>query len=75
VLAATALIILTTGLWSLNAKLSRLNFEDRPESTQTPVMIETPAAEAPAARPTGRVSLDDALYLTLTPTAAESTAP
>lgn len=75
VLAATALIILTTGLWSLNAKLSRLNFEDRPESTQTPVMIETPAAETPAARPTDRVSLDDALYLTLTPTAAESTAP
>jgi hypothetical protein len=38
-------------------------------------MIETPAAEAPAARPTDRVSLDDALYLTLNPTAAESTAP
>lgn len=73
VLAVTALIILTTGLWSLNAKLSRLNFEDRPDGRETPVLDKTAAQKSPA----GRITLDDTLLLTLTPapTVAGSVAP
>lgn len=74
VLAATALIILATGLWSLNAKLSRLNFADRTERLPIPEIIESTAPEIPV-RSTDRVSLDDALFLTLTPAQAETPAP
>jgi cytoskeletal protein RodZ len=69
VLAVTALIILTTGLWSLNAKLSRLNFEDRPDRLPAPVMTET-AVPGPTVQPADRVCLDNALYLTLVPAPA-----
>ena len=66
VLAVTALIILTTGLWSLNAKLSRLNFEERAERLPAPSVKETTAPALPIP-PGDRVSLDNALYLSLTP--------
>ena len=76
VLALTALLILTTGLWSLNAKLSRLNFEDRPERSPAPMVTET-AAPNPPVQPIEGVDLNNALYLTLTPAQAvdESSAP
>ena len=69
VLAVSALIILTTGLWSLNAKLSRLNFEERPERPPAPLVKETAAPRLPV-QPAERVNLDNALYLSLTPVPA-----
>jgi len=64
VLGVSALLILTTGLWSLNAKLARLNFDER----ETPAAAEisvTLAARSASAAPT--VNLDDAVFLELAP--------
>jgi len=73
VIAASALLILTTGLWSLNAKLSRLNFDDQPVLPADRVTTEVQASSAPA-KSGEYASLDDVLYLTLSPapTAAET---
>jgi hypothetical protein len=65
-------LILTIGLWSLNAKISRLNFDEKQE---VPVVVEkvslVPAASADPVR------LEDSVSLTLdtqTP-APEASAP
>jgi cytoskeletal protein RodZ len=63
ILAASAVLVLTTGLWSLNAKISRLNFEER----ETPAAL-TLAETAPAGA--NNVRLDDALFLELAAPAA-----
>jgi cytoskeletal protein RodZ len=60
VLAVATSLILTTGLWSLNAKISRLNFDEKRE---VPVVVEkvslVPAAAADPVR------LEDSVSLTL----------
>jgi hypothetical protein len=67
ILAASAILILTTGLWSLNAKISRLNFEER-ETPATLTLAETAPAVATS------VSLNDALFLELAAPAADAPA-
>lgn len=62
VLAATAVLILTTGLWSLNAKISRLNLDEK----QAPVAAERVILSAPD-KLTDTVRLEDSVFLTLTP--------
>jgi hypothetical protein len=51
VLAVSTLLILTIGLWSLNAKISRLNFDEKQE---VPVVVEkvslVPSASADPVR-------------------------
>ena len=66
ILAATAVLILASGLWSLNAKISRLNFEEKPAPVAAtvdsePMQIATPTAIAE------KVRLEDSVFLTLTP--------
>jgi cytoskeletal protein RodZ len=60
VLAVSTLLILTIGLWSLNAKISRLNFDEKQED---PVVVEkvslVPSASADPVR------LEDSVSLTL----------
>jgi cytoskeletal protein RodZ len=60
VLAVSTSLILTIGLWSLNAKISRLNFDEKRE---LPVVVEkvslVPAASADPVR------LEDSVSLTL----------
>ncbi len=67
ILAASAVLVLTTGLWSLNAKISRLNFEER-ETPATLTLAETAPAVA------NSVSLNDALFLDLAAPAADAPA-
>ena len=71
VLAATAVLILTTGLWSLNAKISRLNSDGKPPRAVVPA---TPSVDlsAPAAVKES-VRLEDSVFLTLTPDAPAPT--
>jgi cytoskeletal protein RodZ len=45
VLAVSTLLILTIGLWSLNAKISRLNFDEKHE---VPVVVEKVSLVPPA---------------------------
>jgi hypothetical protein len=45
VLAVSTLLILTIGLWSLNAKISRLNFDEKQE---VPVVVEKVSLVPPA---------------------------
>ncbi|MFM7411713.1 MAG: helix-turn-helix domain-containing protein [Planctomycetota bacterium] len=66
VLAVTAVLILATGLWSLNAKISRLNFEEKPAPVAAPVDSEPMRIAAPAAV-AETVRLEDSVLLTLTP--------
>lgn len=70
VLAVSALLILTTGLWSLNAQLARLNFDERPSraAAEPPVTL---AARSAAATPA--LNLDDAVFLELAPSPASAT--
>jgi hypothetical protein len=60
VLAVSTSLILTIGLWSLNAKISRLNFDEKRE---VPVVVEkvslVPATSADPVR------LEDSVSLTL----------
>ena len=72
VLALATMLILTVGLWSLNAKVSRLNVDEKRER---PTVVER-AALVPSV-PSGAVSLEDSVSLTLNPLeqAAESPAP
>lgn len=67
VLAVTAVLILATGLWSLNAKISRLNFEEKAAApVATPAEAEPVRIAAPAAV-SENVRLEDSVFLTLTP--------
>ena len=65
ILAATAVLVLATGLWSLNAKISRLNLDEkqaRPAATAEPeVALTAPPAVDESVR------LEDSVFLTLTP--------
>jgi cytoskeletal protein RodZ len=74
VLAATAVLILTTGLWSLNAKISRLNLDERPERTTAPVAVAPVNLALPteAAEP---IRLEDSVFLTLSPVDATADEP
>lgn len=69
VLAATSILILTTGLWSLNAKISRLNFDEKRDHAvrSREVSLASPAA---AVEP---VRLEEPVALVLTPQAAAET--
>lgn len=71
------LLILTTGLWSLNAKLSRLNFDERDiriaSASQAVAIEEHPApAAAPAFAVADPVSLDESVHFTLCPAAPDA---
>jgi len=70
ILATAAVLILTVGLWSLNAKISRLNVDGkkpRPAAAETKVDLAAPAAI------TESVRLEDSVFLTLTPTDPDTT--
>ena len=71
VLAATAVLILSTGLWALNAKISRLNSDGKPPRaavTAGPSVDFSPPAELKEP-----IRLEDCIFLTLTPPAPEPT--
>jgi hypothetical protein len=82
VTSAAVVTVLALGLWSLNAKLSRLNIDDIPdraERTAQPapaaaVQQETPPPPEPTALalPPEPVSLDHSILLSLTPAPAAS---
>jgi hypothetical protein len=71
--SAALVTVLAVGLWSLNAKISRLNFDDRPVHhaapvVATPVPEPAPAPSEPPAAPSAvTVSLDESVHLTLDP--------
>lgn len=70
ILLAAGVLLLGTGLWSLNATLARLNFDERP-----PRQAAVAAAPAPVeitVPTTPDVSLDDNVFLTLTQTPSET---
>jgi cytoskeletal protein RodZ len=74
ILAASAVLILTTGLWSLNAKISRLNFNAKQPST----VAAAPAEQIPLVSPgdaSEQVRLEDSVFLTLTPPEAATDVP
>jgi hypothetical protein len=60
VLAVSTLLILTTGLWSLNAKVSRLNFDEKRERV---VVVEKASLVPPAS--TDPVSLEESVEFSL----------
>lgn len=76
--AAAVVVVLAFGLWSLNAKLSRLNIDDLPNRAER-TAASAPAAptappEATASQPAGlpsetTVELDRCILLTLSPAA------
>jgi len=65
-LAVTAVLILATGLWSLNAKISRLNFEEKTAPVAVPAEAEPMRIAAPATA-AEKFRLEDSMFLTLTP--------
>ena len=70
VLALTTMLILTIGLWSLNAKVSRLNVDEKRER---PTVVER-ASLVPSG-PAEAVSLEDSVSLTLAPQEKPSESP
>ena len=74
VLAATAVLILTTGLWSLNAKISRLNSDGKPPRAPAPV-VSAPAGWSAPRAVNAPLRLEDTVSLTLTPDAPATAAP
>ena len=67
VLAATAVLILTTGLWSLNAKISRLNSDGKPPRPAVPAAASVDLSSPATVNET--VRLEDNVLLSLTPAA------
>lgn len=45
--SAAIVTVLAVGLWSLNAKISRLHFDDKPGSNPDPILAPEPAVQAP----------------------------
>ena len=74
ILAVTALLILTTGLWSLNAKISRLNFDEKQERAAARAAAE-PVNLATPAEATDPIRLEDSVFLTLSPVEPAAAAP
>jgi cytoskeletal protein RodZ len=74
ILAVTALLILTTGLWSLNAKISRLNFDEKQERAAARAAAEPVNLAAPA-EATDPIRLEDSVFLTLSPVEPAADAP
>ena len=62
VLAVSTSLILTIGLWSLNAKISRLNFDEKRERV---VFVEKASLVPPA--PSESVRLEDSVSMKLVP--------
>jgi cytoskeletal protein RodZ len=72
VLAVSTLLILTIGLWSLNAKISRLNFD---EPREVPVVVEKASLVPPASADPMRLENSVTLTLETQKQAPESPAP
>jgi glycine/D-amino acid oxidase-like deaminating enzyme len=72
-LAAAAVVILATGLWSLNAKLSRLGDDGKPvRPAVAKAENNPPALTAPV---TPALGLEDSVFLTLTPPPVPADSP
>jgi cytoskeletal protein RodZ len=75
--SAAIVVVLAVGLWSLNAKISRLNFDERPAAPRVEVAQPAPApapetaATAPCGLPTlpplELVRIDESVVLNLAP--------
>lgn len=70
--SAVIVVVLVAGLWSLNAKLSRLNLDDRPAGAHrhadreaAPVGDQTSQLQIHAVLPTEHIVLEDSVTLTL----------
>jgi cytoskeletal protein RodZ len=70
VLAVSTLLILTTGLWSLNAKVSRLNFDEKRERV---VVVEKASLVPPVSSES--VRLEDPVNMKLVPKEPVSESP
>lgn len=68
--SAAIVTVLAVGLWSLNAKISRLHFDEKPGAAPEPIVVLEPATPAPAVdffpAPSASVDLDHPVALTLT---------
>jgi cytoskeletal protein RodZ len=73
ILAASTVLILTIGLWSLNAKISRLNLDQKQQRTIVPA-AEAPASLATPSTTNEGLRLHDSVFLTLTPPEPDATA-
>ncbi|MEX1045654.1 MAG: helix-turn-helix domain-containing protein [Chthoniobacterales bacterium] len=73
ILAASTVLILTVGLWSLNAKISRLNFDEKQPRTIA-AAAEVPVSLAAPSTMNETLRLEDSVFLTLTPPEPDATA-
>lgn len=70
--SAAIVVVLAVGLWSLNAKISRLNLDDRPvtprlEVVETPPAPEPTVTALPTLPPLELVKIDESVVLNLAP--------
>lgn len=82
---AAVVVVLAFGLWSLNAKLSRLNIDDLPDRSERAAQAaalaapvapqETPAVQEPVPSLENAVGLDRCILLSLVPSSAPELLP
>jgi cytoskeletal protein RodZ len=71
IVLAAGIMLLGTGLWSLNATLARLNFDERPPRQAVAAAAPAPSPVEVVVPTKPDVTLDDDVFLTLSPSLNE----